>query len=93
MTNPFDSAGSAPEAGGAPGAEAAAGAFLVLRNDEDQYSLWPSHLDVPPGWATVHGPDDRAACAAHIETHWTDLRPRSLVLAMAGDRSRTPLPS
>ena len=24
--------------------------FLVLINDEGQYSLWPAHLDVPLGW-------------------------------------------
>ncbi|WP_307734535.1 MbtH family NRPS accessory protein [Xanthomonas albilineans] len=25
-------------------------AYLVLINDELQYSLWPSDLEVPPGW-------------------------------------------
>jgi uncharacterized protein YbdZ (MbtH family) len=58
------------------------GVFLTLRNDEGQYSLWPEHVEVPAGWTAVHGPADRAACLAHIEQNWTDMRPRSLVLAM-----------
>jgi MbtH protein len=64
MTNPFDDA---------------EGVFLVLVNDEGQHSLWPSFADVPAGWQVAAGPDDRGACVAHIEQHWTDMRPRSLV--------------
>ena len=30
----------------------------------------------------VHDRDTRQACLEYIETHWTDLRPRSLVEAM-----------
>ncbi|MEW2492452.1 MbtH family protein [Streptomyces nodosus] len=55
------------------------GRFLVLVNDEGQHSLWPSFADVPGGWTTVFGANTRQACLDHIETHWTDLRPRSLV--------------
>ena len=64
MTNPFEN----PE-----------GVYLVLVNDENQHSLWPQFVDVPAGWTTVFGPDTRPACLEYIETHWTDLRPRSLV--------------
>ena len=53
------------------------GTFCVLVNDEEQHSLWPSALAVPAGWTVVHGPDTRQACLDHVETHWTDLRPRS----------------
>ncbi|MFF3500359.1 MbtH family protein [Streptomyces sp. NPDC003247] len=60
------------------------GVFLVLVNDEGQYSLWPEFLPVPAGWAGVHGPDSRAACLEHVERNWTDMRPRSLVEAMRG---------
>jgi MbtH protein len=66
MTNPFDDEN---------------GVFYALVNDEGQYSLWPEYLDIPAGWVAEHGPDTRAACLAHIETHWTDMRPRSLVAA------------
>jgi len=54
------------------------GEFVVLVNDEDQHSLWPSFAEVPAGWAVRYGPDQRAACLAYVETSWTDLRPRTL---------------
>ncbi|GLZ28489.1 protein mbtH [Lentzea sp. NBRC 105346] len=63
MTNPFDDED---------------GRFLVLINDEKQYSLWPSFAAVPEGWTTVFGEDTRAACLQYVETNWTDMRPESL---------------
>ncbi|MFJ4767915.1 MbtH family protein [Streptomyces uncialis] len=57
------------------------GRFLVLVNDENQHSLWPSFAEVPAGWRTVLGEDTREACLAYVEEHWTDLRPASLVAA------------
>ncbi|HSA48837.1 MAG TPA: MbtH family protein [Yinghuangia sp.] len=66
MTNPFDDED---------------GTFLALVNDEGQYSLWPEYLAVPEGWTVAHGPAPRAACLEHIETAWTDMRPRTLVAA------------
>ncbi|GGT52052.1 MbtH family protein [Streptomyces purpureus] len=54
------------------------GAFLVLVNDENQHSLWPSFAEVPAGWRTAAGPDTREICLAYVEEHWTDLRPASL---------------
>ncbi|MFI6133642.1 MbtH family protein [Micromonospora sp. NPDC051141] len=68
MTNPFED----PD-----------GRFVVLVNDEDQHSLWPTFADVPAGWRVVHGEDTRESCLAYVEEHWTDMRPRSLVEAMA----------
>jgi MbtH protein len=59
--------------------------YVVLVNDEGQYSLWPADIDAPRGWAAEHGPSSRQACLAHIEEHWTDMRPASLVRAMARD--------
>jgi MbtH protein len=66
MANPFDDDNSV---------------YLVLVNDENQHSLWPAALDVPAGWSRAHGPDGRAACLEYVETHWTDMRPASLVAA------------
>ncbi|HEX7815901.1 MbtH family protein [Dyella sp.] len=57
--------------------------FLALRNDEGQYSLWPQFADVPAGWEVRFGPDSRQACLTHIEEQWQDMRPASLVRAMA----------
>lgn len=61
------------------------GAFLVLVNDEEQHSLWPAAANVPAGWRVAFGEADRAACLDYVERHWTDLRPKSLREAMAGD--------
>ena len=58
------------------------GVYLVLVNDERQHSLWPAAIAVPSGWTTAHGEDTRQACLDHVEAHWTDLRPASLVTAM-----------
>ena len=69
MTNPFDDDN---------------GTFIVLTNDERQYSLWPIFADIPAGWTTKFGPDNRKECIAYIEEHWTDMRPKSLIDAMEG---------
>lgn len=55
---------------------------LVLVNDEGQHSLWPAFAEVPAGWAVAHGPASRQECLDHVEQHWTDMRPTSLVRAM-----------
>lgn len=54
------------------------GRYLVLVNDEDQHSLWPSFVDVPAGWTVAFGEDSRTACLDYVERTWTDLRPRTL---------------
>jgi MbtH protein len=61
---------------------------LVVRNDELQHSLWPAAHPVPAGWTQVHGPDARASCLDYVETHWTDMRPASLVAALARSAAR-----
>lgn len=53
--------------------------YFVLVNDEGQHSLWPEFAEIPGGWTAAFGPGNRADCLAYVETHWTDLRPRSLV--------------
>ncbi|MFE4261099.1 MbtH family protein [Streptomyces sp. NPDC056883] len=59
------------------------GVYVVLTNDEGQHSLWPAFADIPAGWTTVFGEADRAACLDYVDEHWTDLRPTSLIRAMA----------
>ena len=61
------------------------GTFYVLRNAEDQHSLWPTFAELPEGWQVVFGESARADCLAFVEEKWTDLRPRSLREAMAAD--------
>ncbi|ACY97459.1 MULTISPECIES: MbtH family protein [Thermomonospora] len=60
------------------------GTFLVLVNDEGQYSLWPSFAEVPAGWTVAKSADTRQACLEFVEANWTDMRPKSLIEAMEG---------
>ncbi|MCR8642842.1 MbtH family protein [Paenibacillus sp. N1-5-1-14] len=53
--------------------------YKVLTNEEEQYSLWPAFIPVPQGWTVVYGQASREHCLAYIDTHWTDLRPLSLI--------------
>ena len=43
------------------------GQFYILRNDQQQYSLWPAHCDLPAGWAVVCPPQSAEACNAWLE--------------------------
>lgn len=61
------------------------GQFIVLVNDEEQHSLWPTFAEIPAGWRKVFGEASRAECLDYVETHWTDIRPKSLRDAMAAD--------
>ncbi|AEG70804.1 MbtH family protein [Ralstonia solanacearum] len=53
-------------------------ACLVLRNAEEQYSLWPAGIEVPAGWSVVHRAESREAAIDYVDSHWTDMRPASL---------------
>ncbi|MFJ2031592.1 MbtH family protein [Streptosporangium sp. NPDC087985] len=52
--------------------------YLVVRNDEEQYSIWPAGRTLPAGWHDVGFSGARQECLDHIETVWTDMRPLSL---------------
>ncbi|GAA0460157.1 MbtH family protein [Streptomyces stramineus] len=67
MTNPFENT---------------EGRYLVLVNDEAQYSLWPSFAEVPAGWRVAQEEASHEASLAYITENWTDMRPRSVVEAM-----------
>ena len=56
---------------------------MVVRNHEQQYSIWPAERELPLGWTAEGFGGSRAACLDHIETVWTDIRPLSLRRAMA----------
>lgn len=70
MPNPFDDAD---------------GRFVVLVNDEGQHSLWPSFAGIPQGWVVVLPESDRQTCIDYVESHWTDMRPKSLAEEMEAD--------
>ncbi|EFE72870.1 MbtH family protein [Streptomyces filamentosus] len=63
------------------------GSYLVLVNDEGQYSLWPAFADVPAGWTVTFGESSRQECLDHINENWTDMRPKSLIRQMENDRT------
>ena len=54
--------------------------FLILRNQEGQYSQWPEFAAIPAGWVAVFGPATHETALAFVEQQWTDLRPLSLTL-------------
>jgi MbtH protein len=53
--------------------------YRVLVNGEGQHSLWPAGISCPDGWDVVHESGSRSACLEYVETHWTDMRPASLI--------------
>lgn len=57
--------------------------YLVVINDEEQYSIWAADREIPAGWHATGKSGTREECLAHIGEVWTDMRPRSLRLAMA----------
>jgi len=52
--------------------------YRVVVNEEEQYSIWPTYLEIPAGWrdAGKSGPKDE--CLAYVKEVWTDMRPLSL---------------
>jgi MbtH protein len=69
----------------------AARQYEVLVNEEQQYGLFPAELPPPAGWVRAGFSGSEEECVAYVDTHWTDMRPRSLrerldVEAAAGRR-------
>lgn len=52
--------------------------FDVVRNDEEQYSIWPEGREIPAGWEPAGFRGLRGDCLAHIDRVWTDMRPASV---------------
>ena len=59
------------------------GRFYVLRNKEEQHSLWPTFAAVPDGWDVVFGEASRAECLDYVNENWTDILPLSARKAVA----------
>jgi uncharacterized protein YbdZ (MbtH family) len=53
-------------------------AYRVVKNHEEQYSIWPLGKDLPLGWVDAGFDGGKQSCLDHIETVWTDMRPLSL---------------
>jgi MbtH protein len=63
-----------PDGGIAAGAEA----FLVVVNDQGQYSVWPVQRKLPAGWRMVGEPASQECCLDRIDHLWIDMRPVGL---------------
>jgi uncharacterized protein YbdZ (MbtH family) len=58
--------------------ETASERYLVVVNDEEQYSIWPDGRDLPLGWHAAGVSGSKEECLDYIEKVWTDMRPKSL---------------
>jgi MbtH protein len=56
--------------------------YMVVLNDEEQYSVWDTERELPPGWRPAGVQGTRTECLEHIGEVWTDMRPKSLRDAM-----------
>lgn len=52
--------------------------YIVLINEEEQYSLWPSHKSIPEGWRSVGVTGSKAECVEYVDKVWTDITPLSV---------------
>jgi MbtH protein len=51
--------------------------YVVVVNEEEQYSIWRNDRPAPAGWRIVGLPGTRESGLARIEELWTDMRPKS----------------
>ena len=59
--------------------------FVVVVNDDEQYSIWPERRELPTGWRAVNKHGSKQDCLNYIKEVWTDMRPASLRRKMAGN--------
>lgn len=52
--------------------------YVVLINDEEQYSLWLKGKKIPAGWRAVGKVGGKEECSRYVDSVWTDMRPLSL---------------
>lgn len=52
--------------------------YIVVKNEEEQFSIWFDGRALPAGWVTVGKSGSKAECLSYIKEVWTDMRPASL---------------
>ncbi|TBW47407.1 MbtH family NRPS accessory protein [Marinobacter halodurans] len=52
--------------------------YTVVKNGEDQFSIWLAGKEVPSGWEEVGKKGSKAECLEYIKESWTDMTPRSV---------------
>ncbi|MGW4594017.1 MbtH family protein [Streptomyces sp. NPDC004457] len=60
--------------------------YFVVRNHEEQYSVWRADRELPQGWESVGEAATKEECLSRIEELWTDMRPLSLRTFMETER-------
>ena len=56
--------------------------FNVVKNHEEQFSIWPDYKELPSGWQLAGKQGNKEECLAFIQDTWTDMRPLSLRQAL-----------
>lgn len=51
--------------------------YRVVRNHEDQHSIWPADRVIPAGWTEIGEPGTKADCLKYIAKVWPDITPKS----------------
>ncbi|MEV4624883.1 MbtH family NRPS accessory protein [Micromonospora sp. NPDC049523] len=52
--------------------------YVVVINDEEQYSIWRDGTPPPAGWRQVGKAGTKGECLEYVDQVWTDMRPASL---------------
>jgi len=52
--------------------------YKVVRNHEEQYSIWPEFKENAPGWKDVGYSGTKQSCLEYISAHWVDMTPKSV---------------
>lgn len=52
--------------------------YVIVKNHEEQYSIWPVSKAIPAGWSAGIFQGSREECLSKIPEIWTDMRPKSL---------------
>ena len=63
--------------------------YLVVVNDEEQFSIWPARMDIPNGWKSAGKSGSKDDCLSYVKEVWTDMRPKSLREALARDAAHS----
>lgn len=61
--------------------------YKVVVNHEEQYSIWPTSRENPPGWRDAGKSGLKSECLDYVKDVWTDMRPLSLRKAMDANHS------
>lgn len=52
--------------------------YVVVENEDNQYSIWPEGVDLPQGWKELSFKGTKQECLEYINETWIDMRPSSL---------------